>query len=393
MKYILLLINVICVSFVMAQTPGVAITTSGNNTYASLINIPNGSGPFTFTWSGPNGTNSCNNATSCYIDTEEPGRYCITVESNNLELDEECEHGYVSVTECIDIEGSTCEDTNGDFDQSSTHDCTGSTDGWINFTGDLPDCMNGNAIYQWTNGEGNNTPQDIPLPTGIDGLSPGKYCVKITAFDKMDGECDCTAYYCAEIKPGAEFPLTVDAIIKPVQVCTIPEIGFVIPGRVTLEITGGLPNPDYNIEWMTQSSNNSSVKVNRNELTQCVKVWDDCNTVYKCFTVPIRYSCFFPPTDTFEESEMEISFDSSSGGKLRVFPNPASSNVSIQFEAEESSPSLLSIISPSGSILVSEQIQIEKGDNHINKSVGTLEAGFYFLHINGYDTERLFIIK
>lgn len=105
-------------------------------------------------------------------------------------------------------------------------DCSNDTDGSLTVTanpGSSPI-----SVYTWSNGPSG------PAQTTISGLSPGNYCVTITANDA------CEAIACADV--NAPLPLQVDSIVTTTPLC--PGLGG---GSVSAFISGG--TGPYFYDW------------------------------------------------------------------------------------------------------------------------------------------------
>ncbi len=67
---------------------------------------------------------------------------------------------------------------------------------------------------------------------------------------------------------------------------------------------------------------------------------------------------------------------------LKVFPNPTSESVNLSFTANASQDAQLSILSIAGQVMESTAIQLNNGENNLNRNIADYPQGVYFLHLN-----------
>ncbi|MBP7273868.1 MAG: SprB repeat-containing protein, partial [Saprospiraceae bacterium] len=130
--------------------------------------------------------------------------------------------------------------------------------------------------YTWSNGivQVDDSFEGITL----DELTPGTYCVTITA-----DQSSCELIKCFEVKiPEKLTKIGITATVEATCVNTMN-------GSLTLNITGGIE--PYDISWGNQSSTNSTSLQNLSPGTYCLTIADHCRTeVDTCLTVPVRQS-------------------------------------------------------------------------------------------------------
>jgi hypothetical protein len=102
---------------------------------------------------------------------------------------------------------------------------------------------------------------------------------------------------------------------------------------------------------------------------------------------------FFVWTDQFNTFiDMEIRWPASvqntsvSVADMKLYPNPATDNITLSFTAEENDKAMVSIIDMSGRILQNTEATITKGSNKLPITFNNLPAGNYTLRMSGEHT-------
>lgn len=362
------------------------------------------------------------------FDDIKPGRYCVQIilsQYNDVDFasngqEGPCTHELMTITECFDIKGGTC-GTTGNMSNSGIS-CNNSTTGTASWGGVLADCLafqNGknNAKFTWTTGRTNATPQTpLSAVTSINGLSPGKYCVKITPFNSDGDDCDCTAYYCTEIGSLEVEPLTISARITPMRLCYIngKPSSVLSSGSIRVSASGGFTLNGYSSKWIGNTPP-ATIPASGANLTQefryCVEFSDDCGTkVTKCFTIPkVRVNCFpdpWPPgqgpiggsglvtqTPATKLAPLELGAkDSEPTQSLKLYPNPANSQLNLEFTAAVANPLAYVVIGVDGSRMLEGRLSAGSGEWKRTIDVSQLPNGVYYLQIAEFQTERFIII-
>ena len=81
---------------------------------------------------------------------------------------------------------------------------------------------------------------------------------------------------------------------------------------------------------------------------------------------------------------------------LNIYPNPASENVNIDFEAQNSSETSISVINSLGQEVYSNDLGVISGQQSTQINVANMEAGIYFVKLNtenGEQTTRISVTK
>lgn len=77
-----------------------------------------------------------------------------------------------------------------------------------------------------------------------------------------------------------------------------------------------------------------------------------------------------------------------------IYPNPASDQINIRFDAQESGTFEVSIFDLQGKLMKEEIVSNAKGENEISVDIKDLNTGLYFCRIqNGQEVEIIKIIK
>src|SRR5699024_3524693 len=66
---------------------------------------------------------------------------------------------------------------------------------------------------------------------------------------------------------------------------------------------------------------------------------------------------------------------------MSVYPNPASSEVNLDYASEEETDAVISIIDQAGRTSLNKKIHLNAGANHSKFDVSALPAGFYFIKL------------
>lgn len=396
MKNLALVVFVLFTSISLnGQSTGVIINqTETQNGYGANIQLTGNSNfgpPFNVSWTNADGDpiQSCNSL-DCNLSDEEPGRYCFTISTSNIDSGEDCEHDFATISQCIDIIGTTCEGLDGSVTADEEFLCGDQTT-CVSFAGSFPECLQGNLKYTWSNGESNQFSSDH-IPNRICGLGAGTHCVKITAMDENDtSDCEpaCIGYFCTTVSSPQPEPLTVEAIITPTIRCFNGTL--ISEGSISLIIYGGLP--DYDVRWL--GSGGAGMMINGTG-TRCVEVTDnsncpETNKIFKCFTIPTerRICQIKDPTDGVnKDGDGDITLKS-----IKVYPNPAVQEIFCEFISDKATTGRLEIMNPNGSTVLNEQIEIFSGDNSKRINIQNLENGIHVLKIEDYEPFQFLIIK
>ncbi len=385
MKYILIIILSYCFCGAVAQQ--VVITPNGSGATISIASGTGFGGPFNVQWTNANGFPISNcDYPNCDLEDVEPGRYCVTISSENISDEEECEEDFATVTKCIDIEGSTCTEEPDVLDGEIIVDpstlCFDDNRGTATFVGTLPPCFGDNVWYEWSNGVTSDYVGHTP--NQIKDLGPGTYCLKITSREDVNpNECitKCIGYFCGTIGNRAK-PLSVDAEITPHIYC-VNTSQVISQGSVTLIISGGL-NPTAT--WINTNQAGNTVSGSG---PFCVKVTDDCgSSVTKCFQVPRRgIICPEGPKDKVTEEKEPIL------SSLNLYPVPTSSTLYVNFDSDITSNVQYQVVNMQGLQLLSSNFDVHEGENEFSLDASVLDEGMYLLRVQHLNPKTFIVIK
>jgi hypothetical protein len=71
-----------------------------------------------------------------------------------------------------------------------------------------------------------------------------------------------------------------------------------------------------------------------------------------------------------------------SNSKLKVTPQPVTSEMVVSYQAAENSPANITLINQSGSLVLQNNTLVNKGTNTLRIQVGNVPAGTYILRLN-----------
>lgn len=80
--------------------------------------------------------------------------------------------------------------------------------------------------------------------------------------------------------------------------------------------------------------------------------------------------------------------------ELKLYPNPASNNVTIQLMSKETSNATLKVTNIMGQVVYTENVSVETGNNQHTINVSSFGAGFYLVNIYtnaGSTTQKLIV--
>lgn len=187
---------------------------NGEATGAIDIDVPVGTEPLTYSWTGPNSFNSSDQD----ISDLEAGTYCVVVTDADGCTGEACFE--ISEADELDVVFSV-----SSFEGGFEIDCAGNANGFINTSviGGTPPYN-----YDWTGPDSftNSLPD-------IDNLGPGTYCLELT------DDNGCIFNQCIDIEEPT--PLATDPAI------TLPDCADGTLANVDLQVSGG--TPPYTFNW------------------------------------------------------------------------------------------------------------------------------------------------
>lgn len=91
-----------------------------------------------------------------------------------------------------------------------------------------------------------------------------------------------------------------------------------------------------------------------------------------------------------EEIENEIA-----DSQLKLFPNPASDYLNINFEMEKSGMVNINIFDIQGKLIIAAEYNLGKGNHHKMINLSKFESGMYIINakINGQNVSEQFIVQ
>lgn len=129
-------------------------------------------------------------------------------------------------------------------------------------------------------------------------------------------------------------------------------------------------------------TNNQTVFINYNAANSCGNSIPIDGYLYKLVNGAIVPQALMRMAITNEITDAEKDIE------LKIFPNPTSDNININYFSQENDNMSIVITDVVGNIILSESYQLNEGENNINLQLKSVSNGIYFLNLDSKDFSK-----